>query len=186
VNILKYVFLSFLLICLFCGLFIILPQLIDRQIYLNRLADSRLIIKPPNAEIESTAEYLYNHPNSLPSWIRSISNDIYSPYCVYGDFSDYSYLFGDIAWFINGSRIPDWMYVKAGINTFTGGDSDRYEMINYTCLNGPFYRWLYPGFHLFEIRLQTNPFDSGISYQWGVKVNNILATPLPTLIPQTP
>lgn len=171
---LKYSALFFILIIAIIFLVSIGCQLI----YVFRLAGSRLITTP-STNIEQTAEYLYYNPLPLPSEINDINGDINLPtnyLCAVGDFAKNNLPFQTISWIINGSRIPDWMY-KNSFYTIDSYDS---------CLNDAFYRWLYPGFHLIEIYWQSNPFDPGKSYQFGVRVNDVLPTPLPTLIPQIP
>jgi len=150
-------------------------------VYLLRLSDSKLVTVP-DRNIEQTAEYLYYNPLPLPPEITSLRGDINSQIhylCANGDFAKNDGAYKGISWVINGTRIPDWMYIT-GVYIMLGTNASYHS-----CLDDDFYRWLPSGFHLIEIRSQSNPFDPGMSYQFGVKINDVLATPIPTLIPQT-
>lgn len=138
--------------------------------YWYRLINSRLVSEPYE-DIEKMAEYFYHNPPPFPNEIDGLTGDINSELCAYGSFARYSLIYG-ISWIVNGTRLPDWMF------DYRFYDNDEHH----SCLNYQFQRWLYPGYHLIEIYWQLSPFIPGQSYQFGVKVNDVLATP----IPQTP
>jgi hypothetical protein len=169
----NYLILFFVACACACIIVIGLPT-----IYFFRSAEGELI-PYPDPNLQKTAEYFYYNPPLLPSEITQISGDINSQreqLCAYGDFAKYYF---SSSWFINGEKIPNWMYSFAIM-----GDVDQSGYLS--CLTSHLHRWLYPGFHLIEIHWESYLFDVDTSYKFGVKINDVLATPLPTLIPQTP
>jgi len=166
---LLFVFLALFFFCIWGGCLQII------YIQFSQFADGELITMPDN-HIEQTAEYLYYNPLPLPPEITHILGGINSPVCAYGDFAK---AFWWVTWIINGSKIP-YSMVSAGI----GGDIDH-SYFN-SCVQFDFFSEFTQGFHLIEIYWQTNQFDPGKSYQFGVNANDPFATPLPIYILSTP
>lgn len=140
--------------------------------YVVRNANSRLVLTP-SPEIALTADYFYHRVPLHSDRVRVfIQEKTWADMCV--DTSDYvlNYiLFKGVSWFINNSRVPD-EFVTVFQNPLTlEGTKDLG-----TCLLFSVWNTLPAGIHLFEVRIQTTPFDSGMSHQWAIKIE---PTPIP-------
>ena len=154
-------------------------QIIDWKIQ----SETMLIIEP-NKDILSTAEYVYFNPVLIPKHISIHKEFSDNSLCIYSTgYSTYVTVYNGVAWFINGSRIPRWLYDISFLMELS--DYNNNQNLK-TCLKDYVLDWLGPSIHLFEIKFQSNPFDPGISYQWSILINDTLPTSIPTLIPQEP
>jgi hypothetical protein len=137
-------------------------------------------INYPPSNISLTAEYLYNNPSSPTHEIGVSRNHV-------NNFDELCVAFRESAtggpymiwskWFLNGALIPLELY---SIDMATS--LNRKPLISY-CLELAGDTLLLSGIHLFEIHLQNGPFDSGISYQWAIKIE---PSPTPSQTPSTP
>ena len=137
-------------------------------------------INYPPSNVSLTAEYLYENPSSPPHEIRVSRNHVnnFDELCVAFRESETSgsYMIWS-KWFLNGKLIPLDLY---SIDIATS--LNRKPLISY-CLGLTGGTLLLSGIHLFEIHLQNGLFDSGISYQWAIKIE---PSPTPSLTPSTP
>lgn len=149
-----------------------------------------LVVYTPDLETLSTAQYLYNNPLPTPVELSiPIDDDVVEfsllrrgEICVGLIIDDrvrnFNYYSRWSRWYLNDSRIPYHMYSFHIYPLLSNEDAPVS-----TCLHLDPSKLI--GLNLFEIEIKLSPFESGISYQWAIKIEPT-ATPTPKTPPSAP
>jgi len=168
---------QFLVVIIGFGVLAILCMEVTFQLWIS----GGTLLSKPSQQILMTAEYLYSAPNPTPNDViideKSLWLGNYEIICatILQIIPSGHYRWS--RWFLNGERVPHRYYYQPG--SFIPLD-DVYPFNTCLDINK---NDLAIGFHLLEIQFKTSPFDTGISYQWAIKIE---PSPTPSPTPPTP